>query len=219
LRGMQRGELVVAVGDGFISDFIGNALSTFTAAFPGITYSLRSGSTEQVIHSICTDQAHVGLAFNARHNRMLRVIAKVEQPLMVLVSPHSEFADLPDIVSIGQLADLPCATLLPSFGVGALIREAEAVHGVRFRAVVESNSLAVLRHFVREGLGVTILPSFVVTREITDGTIVAKGIELTALNKGEASLLVRQGRRLPQGAIRLADHAARGMMAFKPPPP
>lgn len=215
LSGMRRGEIVVAIGDGFISDFIGNALKTYKEAFPGFTYDLLSGSTEQVLHAVRTDRAHLGLAYNARKERAIRVTAQVKQPLEVLVSPNSEWARLEGPVTMAQLEDLPFALLKSGFGVGDMIRAAEALHGARLQATVQSNSLAVLRNFVRDGLGATILPSFVVTREIADGTIVTKSLAIPELSKGEASVFTRAGRRLPVGAVRLMDHVVKSMAAFK----
>ena len=215
LVGMRRGELVVAVGDGFISDFIGNALMTYKLAFPGFTYDLLSGSTDQVLHAVRTDRAHVGLAYNAKQERAIRTAAQVKQPLEVLVSPTSEWAELSQPITMALLEKLPCALLKSGFGVGDMIREAEAVHGARLDAIVQSNSLAVLRNFVREGIGVTILPAFVVTREISDRTIITKSLDIPELSKGEASVFTRTGRRLPEGASRLVDHVIRSMAAFK----
>jgi DNA-binding transcriptional LysR family regulator len=215
LVGMRRGELVVAVGDGFISDFIGNALTTYKLAFPGFTYDLLSGSTDQVLHAVRTDRAHVGLAYNAGQERAIRTAAQVKQPLEVLVSPTSKWADLSQPITMGQLEKLPCALLKSGFGVRDMIREAEAVHGARLHASVQSNSLAVLRNFVREGLGATILPAFVVTREIADKTIITKSLDIPELSKGEASVFTRTGRRLPEGASRLVGHVIRSMAAFK----
>lgn len=215
LMGMRRGEIIVAVGDGFISDFIGNALTTYKKAFPGFTYDLLSGSTEQVLHAVRTDRAHFGLAYNANKDRTIRFAAQVKQPLEVLMSPDSEWVDLSEPIDMSQLESLPCALLKSGFGVGDMIRAAEGVHGMRLTAMVQSNSLPVLRNFVREGLGVTILPSFVVTREISDGTIITKSLETPELNNGEASIFMRTGRHLPEGAMRLVDHSVRSMAAFK----
>lgn len=213
--GMRRGELVVAVGDGFISDFIGNALTTYKTAYPGFTYDLLSGSTDQILHAVRTDRAHVGLAYNARRERAIRTAAQVKQPLEVLVSPTSQWADLAEPITMEQLEKLPCALLKSGFGVGDLIRAAEGAHGARLQATVKSNSLAVLRNFVREGLGATILPAFVVTREIADRTIITKRLDIPELSEGQASIFTRTGRRLPEGATRLMDHLVRSMAAFK----
>ncbi|SFT32698.1 LysR family transcriptional regulator [Sedimentitalea nanhaiensis] len=215
LKGMRRGELMIAVGDGFISDFVGNAMTSYKAAFPGFTYDLLSGSTEQVLHAVRTDRAHLGLAYNAGKERAIRTAAQVKQPLDLLVSPTSEWADLSEPVTMAQLETLPSALLKSGFGVGDMIAVAEGAHGVRLRALVHSNSLAVLRSFVREGLGVTVLPAFVVTREIADGTIATKRLAVPELRKGEASVFTRYGRRLPEGVTRLVDHITRSMVAFR----
>lgn len=218
LRGMRRGELVVAVGDGFISDFVGNGLRAFKAKFPGFSYDLISGSTDQILHAVRTDQAHIGLAYNAGPERTIRTAARVTQPLVVLVSPQSEWADLTVPVTMRDLTQLPCALLKSGFGVGDIIRAAEAAHGVRLKAAVEADSLAVLRNFVREGLGVTILPSFVVTREIEEGSIVTKPLAIKEFSQGDAAVFTRAGRRLPDGAIRLVDDLVKSMAAFKSGP-
>lgn len=215
LMGMRRGELVIAVGDGFISDFVGNAIKSYKDAFPGFTYDLVSGSTDQVLHAVRTDHAHLGLAYNAGKERAIRAVAQVRQPLDLLVSPTSEWANLPEPVTMAHLETLPSALLKSGFGVGDMIAIAEGAHGCRLRAVVQSNSLAVLRNFVREGLGVTVLPAFVVTREIADGTIVTKRLDIPELSRGEASVLTRHGRRLPEGATRLVAHITRSMVAFQ----
>ncbi|MFX0547239.1 LysR family transcriptional regulator [Roseovarius sp. S1116L3] len=215
LKGMRRGELVIAVGDGFISDFIGNAVKSYRAAYPGFTYDLLTGSTEQVLHAVRTDRAHLGLAYNAGKERAIRRAAQARQPLELLISPASQWADLPQQVTMRQLEALPAALLKSGSGVGDMIKLAEGAHGMRLNAVIRSNSLAVLRNFVREGLGVTVLPAFVVTREIADGTITTKKLDIPELNRGEASVFTRQGRRLPEGATRLISHITRGMAAFR----
>lgn len=215
LKGMRRGELVIAVGDGFISDFVGNAIKSYSKVFPGFTYDLLSGSTEQVLHAVRTDRAHIGLAYNVGKERAIRIAAQAKQPLDLLVSPATQWADLAEPITMSQLEALPCALLKSGFGVGDMIAVAESAHGVRLRALVHSNSLAVLRNFVREGLGVTVLPAFVVTREITDRTIITKRLAVPELSKGEASVFTRYGRRLPEGATRLVDHITRSMVAFQ----
>ena len=72
----------------------------------------------------------------------------------------------------------------------------------------------VLRNFVREGLGVTVLPAFVATHEIADGTIATMPLDVPEFGKGEASIFTRTSRKLPEGASRLLDHAIRTMVAF-----
>ena len=214
LRGMRRGHIEIVLGEGLVSDFISHVLPNFSATYPGFTFSLQTGSTETVLHALRNDQGHIGIAFNAPRDQAIRVIGETTQPLDMLVSPSSPWADMPAQLDIKDLSEVPCALLRSSFGVGVMVREAEVHHDIRLQSLVETNSLTVLRNFVREGLGMTILPAFVVTREISDGVIIAKSLSNPELHAGEISILARSGRRLPEGSLRLAELAMRSMVAF-----
>jgi DNA-binding transcriptional LysR family regulator len=215
LRGLRRGQIDIALGDGFISDFIGNALAEFSATFPGVSYRLQSGSTAFVEHQIREDLAHFGLAYNARLDQGLQAKARAGQPLDLLVAPETDWAALPEPVSVRTLGQIPLALLLPGFGIGALVRDAESHHSIRFQAIVESNSIAVLRNFVRAGIGGTILPAFVVTSELADGSITRKSIDLPEFGAADATLMVRSGRPLPEITLKLIQHLIRKMNAFE----
>ena len=136
LRGPRRGHIDIALGDGFISDFVSNALAEFSAAYPGAGYRLQSGSTAYVEHQVREDLAHFGLAYNARPDQGLRVKTRARQPLDLLVAPGSEWASLAEPVSMQELGQIPLALLLPGLGIGALVREAEALHSIRSGAAV-----------------------------------------------------------------------------------
>lgn len=215
LKGLQRGKVSLAVGDGFISDLLKNALPSFRAAYPQITFSLRSGSTEAVVQDIHNDLAHLGFVFNASADRSCKILATTRQPLVLLTNPTSEWATISEPVSIQQLANLPMAMLMPGSGIGTMVRDVEMIYGLRLNVVMEANSLASIRNFVREGLGVTVLPAFVVAREIADGTIATRALDIPEFAQGEATLISRSGRRLPDAAVKLGNHAMRSMLAFR----
>ncbi len=91
----------------------------------------------------------------------------------------------------------------------------EQRYGIRLNAVVRSNSIAVLKHFVREGMGVSFLPQFVVVQQISDKHIVTRMINIPEFKQGKAHMIVRQGRTLPQAAILIAEHLRQSMSALK----
>ncbi len=214
LQGLQRGQISISVGEGFVADLVGASLKTFSEKYPSITYSLDTGSSDKVADYVISDKTHLGLTYNSMNNRRLKNIAQARQPLMLLVAKNSVFSKLTEPVHIEDLSGLPCAIMSPGYGVGAILENVETRYGIRLRATVNTGSIAVLKNYVRENLGVTFLPKFVVVREMLDNQIVAKRLAASEFHTGEARLIARRGRRLPEAAKIFSTHLIRSMTAF-----
>jgi DNA-binding transcriptional LysR family regulator len=212
LAGMKRGKVSIAIGEGFVGDLFDNALAKFSETYPDVTFSLSLGSTEDVVHQIASEQAHLGLAYNVPKTPQIRVQASSEQPLVGLVKRGGAY-DTDQPFTLDDLASMPCAIPPKSFGIGALITAVEAKQGLRLRAVIETGSIAALKAFVRNDMGCTILPRFVVESELSAGTMVARPIPTKVFPDGQSSLIRKEGRRLPQAAQLLLKHL-KSMSAF-----
>ncbi|MEH6457994.1 MAG: LysR family transcriptional regulator [Cocleimonas sp.] len=215
LQQLQRGTISLSVGEGFIGDLVSTALALFSKEHPGITYNITYGSTKQVMHDVKTDRAHIGLAYDAIPDKQIKTLTQVKQPLRLLIAPHSQYAKLQEPLDIKELTKIPCAILNRGMGIGTLLNRIEGLHNIQFNAVVKTNSIAVLKNFVREDMGVTFLPEFVVVREILDKQIIAKKITVPEFSLGESHLIVRQGRRLPDAAISLTSYLQQHMSTYK----
>jgi len=214
LKGMARGTVVLAVGEGFAGDLMGGALPGFVAAHPGISYQMNMGSTEAVTHQVMTDQAHIGLAYDVVPDRRIKLLARNHQPLVMLARPGIRFADPTGRLDLSALAEMPSAVAAGGTGIGALLARAEAQSGQRLNAVVRSDSIAALLAFARAGLGVTFLPRFAAMPDIAGGRLIAHDIDEPAFHTSQAALIARQGRALPRAAQALSGHLARQMAAF-----
>lgn len=214
LAGMQRGTIAIAVGEGFVADLISTALKNFSEQYPGISFELSTGSSDQVIHNLVTGSAHIGLAYNPSNDKRIRKLKRARQPLVLLCAKNAPIAKRPEPISIESLSGEPCALLNQNFGIASIMATVEQRYGIRLNAVVQSDSIAVLKHFVREGMGISFLPQFVVVQLIHDKHVVTRKIDIPEFRQGEAQLLVRQGRKLPKAAILLADHLQHSMSAF-----
>lgn len=213
LANMERGNVCVALGEGFVGDFSQSVLARFSQDHPEITFSLNVGSTEQMKDAVTEDQAHIGLAFDVAPDQRLNVVAETDCPLVVVCRRGGAF-DAPGQVNVADFSDLPCAFLSRGYGVGAVIADMEASHGFRARAVMETGSIAALKAFVRSDLGVTLLPEFVVADDIKAGTLRARKVTIPNFGIGKVSLFVRQGRRLPLSAQKLIPVMARSLVAL-----
>lgn len=110
--------------------------------------------------------------------------------------------------------ELPYALLGQGAGLRAIIEKAEYSHGVRFNITLETNSITVIKHYVREGLGVSFLAEYVVTREILHKHFVSRRLNIPEFIQSESHLIMRQGRLLPPVACQLSNHLLRTMLAF-----
>ena len=91
---------------------------------------------------------------------------------------------------------------------------AEFQDRIRFNPVVTTNSMAVLKYFARSNMGITLLPAFVVAREIDDQQLIAIKINHDVLASGEAHMITRLGRQLSIGSFQLLQHLTAWMRAF-----
>jgi DNA-binding transcriptional LysR family regulator len=214
LKGMARGKVVLAVGEGFAGDLVSGALPGFAAAHPGITYGMTVGTTEAVTQQILTDQAHIGLAYDVAPDRQIKLIARHKQPLVMLARPGTHFAAPPGALDMAALAGFPAAVAIGGTGIGALLARAEARTGQRLFAVLQTGSIAALLAFARAGMGVTFLPRFAAMADIAEGRLIARDIAEPEFHASKATLIARQGRELPRAAQALAGHLARHMSAF-----
>lgn len=212
LANMKRGKVVIAVGEGFVGDLFDSALVSFSAQFPDISFSVNVGSTDYVMQQVISDQAHLGVAYNVTKDPRIRVESATAQPLVALVRRGGMY-DMKSPLDLTAISQIPCAIPPKTFGIGAMITAVEAKYGMRLRGVVETGSIAALKAFVRNDMGCTILPRFVVESELSDGTLTAHRISSEAFADGVSSLIRKEGRKLPQAANLLLSQLKK-MSAF-----
>jgi DNA-binding transcriptional LysR family regulator len=210
---MERGSVPIALGEGFVGDFVQTALSRFSKDHPKITFSLDVGATNDVTSAVIQDQAHVGLAFNAQSDPRLKIVAQTQRNLAVICSKGGAF-DTSEDVRIDELSQLPFGFLSKGYGVGSVIADMEATHGFRARAVLETGSIAALKAFVRNDLRVTLMPEFVVAEDINAGRLCARRVAVADFGVGTVSLIVRQGRSLPVAVQKLLPIMSRSLVSL-----
>ncbi|ATX76500.1 LysR family transcriptional regulator [Reinekea forsetii] len=215
LHGLQSGHINLAVGEGFVGDLMSDPLPEFNRRFPNLTLSVTTGGTNKVMRLIEEDQAHVGLVFHPPNQPSIRTQVKKRQPLCVIVAPGHPLLLLGRPVTLHEAQAYPYALQDGQFGIRQLLAIVEFKERIRLSPQVTTNSIGVLTHFVRSKMGVTFLPAFVVAREVADGQLFAIAIEHPILASGEAHMITRLGRQLPEGPLMLLQHLKTWMRAFK----
>jgi len=215
LQGLQLGHIKLVIGEGFVSDLMLGPLSEFAKQFPKLTLSITLAGSNEVIRQIETDEAHIGLLFHPANHPGIRSHVISQQPICAVVNPGHPLTQSTEPLLLNALLGYPIALSESSFGVRQLLALAEFKQRLRFTPTLTSNSIAVLKQFVRTDMGITLLPEFVISSEIIDRQLVALPLADDILNSGETHMVTRLGRQLPNGAQQLLNHLMQWMKAFR----
>ncbi|EGG95548.1 transcriptional regulator, LysR family [gamma proteobacterium IMCC1989] len=216
LRGLQRGHIKLAVGEGFIDDLMSGPLPEFNRLYPYLSLSINLAGSNEVIRLIEQDEVHMGLLFHPDNHPNIRSQVMSRQPICAIFSPQHPLAmQAAGALTLEELADYPVALPEAHFGVRQLLALAEFKERIRFKPILTTNSISALKHFARSNMGFTFLPRFAVAREIEDKQLIAIPVEQTILAGGEAHTITRLGRQLSGGPLHLLQHLMSWMKAFE----
>lgn len=214
LRGLKSGHISLAIGEGFIGDIMSKALPQFQALYPGLTFSVHIGGSNELIRKIEEDDAHIGVLFHPPHHQKLRSHKVSSHPLSAIVPPGHPLVALNRPIQLEEIMPYPMALQETEFGIRQLIAVAEFKNRIRLTPTMTVNSFAILKEFVRSNMGVTILPEFVVRRELEDKLVVSLPIADPILSSGEVHIVTRLGRQLTEAPLALLKHLQLWMKDF-----
>ncbi|ATF88762.1 MULTISPECIES: LysR family transcriptional regulator [Burkholderia] len=214
LRGLKTGQVSLVLGEGFVSDLLAGPMQQFCRQFPGIRVNLDVGSTNDVIRKISNDEGEIGLVYNPPTEPKLVSRAAKRQPMMAIVGP-----DFPrrgnKVLTVQQLATYPLAATHPSYGTRQMMEAVEYAERVRLGPIVTTNSFAILKEFVKSGLGISVMPAFAVAAELQARELFAIEIAHPILENAEAHMVTRVGRKLSVAANKMLQMMTGQMRAFR----
>ncbi|BFM50779.1 LysR family transcriptional regulator [Marinomonas sp. THO17] len=214
LQGLKSGHISLALGEGFIGDIMSRALPEFQKRYPNLTLSIHIAGTNELIRRVHEDEAHIGVLFHPPHNEKLRSHQISSHPLCVIVPPEHPLTQLKRPIELEEILPYQIALQEKEFGIRQLIAVAEFKNRVRFTPCITVNSMSVVKEFVRSDMGVTILPEFIVRREVADGHLISLPIVDPILSSGEIHLVTRIGRQLTEAPLALLNHLQTWMKHF-----
>ncbi|WP_341313580.1 LysR family transcriptional regulator [Paraburkholderia sp. IMGN_8] len=215
LRGLRTGHVSVVLGEGFVSDLLAGPMQHFCKQFPGIAVNLDLAGTNEVMRKISEDEGEIGLVYNPPPEPKIVSRAIKQQPLMAIVGPNFTGLGKKKSMTVQELATYPLAATHPTYGTRQMLQAVEFAEKVRLEPIVTTNSIAILKQFVKSGLGITCLPEFAVATEIAAGELFAIEISHPLLEKAEAHLISRVGRKLSVASNKMLQMMNSQMRAFR----
>lgn len=135
--------------------------------------------------------------------------------MCAITVPGHPLAELQRQPLLKQVCAYPLALMHGSYGTRQVIALAEQMERIRIEPKLITDSISVIKQFVKAGLGVSLLPEFAVTQEVDAGELVALPIDQRLLAGAEAHIVTRLGRQLPMAANQLLLQLISEMRAFR----
>ena len=194
LKGAGRAVIRMAAVESVILEAPLATISRFRERFPEVQFRLNMRTAHEVADEVRSGAADLGLTLNHMPDPAFRTILELNEPLVLAVRRDHRLA-VRSSIGLAELAAEPLALHEPSHSLRQAVDEATKAHGFLISPVLSTSSLAVLRGFVRSGLGGAILTRGGVERD-TSGLMVAVPIDEPSLGAGNIVLLTRADRRL-----------------------
>lgn len=214
LQNLERGEVRIAVGEGFIADLVSAPLQNFLAMYPGLEMEVHMASLTEAMQLVKDDTVELALLYAPPDDPQLVSHIDRCQPLDLIVPAGHALASTPKPPMLAEIAAHPLALIDGHTGMGQLV--GMALHGAQlsYRPRMKTNSVSVLKNFVRSGLGVTFMPELSVLEEIHEGSIVSREVDADVLRHARARIVSQVDRPLTVAAQALIKHLRRSMRFF-----
>lgn len=202
LRGNQAGHISIAVGEGVIGETFLTILGQFSQAHPDVGLSVHVGGTSDVLGLVREDEAHLGMVFHAPPDPRIRATLTLAQPLKVIAHPDMPIARKAS-VTLDELYGLRLGLPERGFRIRQIIEPVEMQVGEALVPTMITNSLGLLKQYVKSNQGITILTDIVVADELGKKELVAIPLDHKEMASTRTQFITRTGRRLPKPATDL----------------
>jgi DNA-binding transcriptional LysR family regulator len=163
------GHLMIAAAPAVSTYVLPALLEQFVAVHPRVEVSVRTGHSEQVVDLVLRDEVQIGLGREIRHPD-LELRPFHTEVLVLVCAPDHPFTRRSDIA----MADVAQQKLIMFDRASSYYEIAQGAFlsaGVKLRGLMELDSIEAAKKMVERGLGVALLPSSAVAREVESKTL------------------------------------------------
>lgn len=214
LQGLRSGEVRIAVGEGFIADLISAPLQTFMESHPGIELEVRMAGVNEAIALVKDYEVDLALLYSPPQDPLLTCHVETRQPLDLIVPPEHPLLACPEPLSLAEVTKWPLAMIDNCTGMRQMLNLVAQQERVHFAPRLRTNSVSVLKNFVRSGIGVTFMPELTVMEELQRGDICLIPLRHTVLGSARAQIASRKERELTVAVQACLEHLQHGLRFF-----
>jgi len=210
VQGLRQGEVTLATTSGLASAFLPAVVLAFREAHPGIRLTVIDNPVAEVLRGVQAGDSDLALAYDVPDTSGLRVLFTSEWPVGAVVPAGHPLARQATVL-LSDCVGYPLILPGKALSLRPLLDGAFARGDIRFSAVVESTSTALIRQMVAQGAGITFLNRLDIEEDSRAGQLVFVPLRDTHPRPQTLKLVCRPGTEVNPAAELLARHLANGL--------
>jgi DNA-binding transcriptional LysR family regulator len=201
---LRRGKVKIATVEGMLTNFLMKFVIDLAGDYPGISISITVMGSRDVAEKVGHNDVDLGFVFGRAPRSDLIELARMRQPLCVLVSPCHPLAGRASC-TVKDLAGLRVVATDPSFGIRQEVDRACAQAKVRLDICNETNSLAFAQTLAARTDLATFLPRVAAVASLDAGLLVAVPLRDKRLEATQVTLVQLATRNMSPSCRLVAD--------------
>ena len=169
LREASGGRLVLGAAPGVGTYALPGLLERFTAAYPRVSVSVRTGHSEDILEMVLREEVHLGLTRVMRHPEV-ESLRLYEDELVLVVDPGHPFTKK----GSADLAEIGREQLILFDNDSSYYEQTQALFknaGLRELRTLEVDNIEAAKRMVEHRLGVAFLPRTAIVRSVSSGNL------------------------------------------------
>jgi len=169
LREASGGRLVLGASPGVGTYALPGLLERFTAAYPRVSVSVRTGHSENILQMVLREEVHLGLTRAIRHPEV-ESLRLYEDELVLVVDPGHTFTRR----GSANLAEIGREQLILFDHDSSYYEQTQALFrnaGLRELRTLEVDNIEAAKRMVEHRLGVAFLPRTAIVRSVSAGNL------------------------------------------------
>jgi DNA-binding transcriptional LysR family regulator len=168
-------------------------LHVFHSRYPGVEVVVHTGRSEQVLHTLLSDEVQVGLVGSLMHPDVETINLYADEVILVANPDHPFTAD--GQATIEEVGSQPVILSDRGSSYYGLIHGFFRQAGVVPNVAMELDSIEATKRMVEEGLGIALLPRVCLERELDQGLLAEVTISNAPAISRQIALIYRRSRK------------------------
>jgi LysR family nitrogen assimilation transcriptional regulator len=170
--GEVTGQVILGILPTVAHIFSGTIVEKYRQQFPQVSLAVKSAMSGTLQQMVAQHRLQLAITYNPSSQRNLRCIPLLEEPLYLIGSSNSPFADRNEI-TMHEVLNLPLILPEEKHGLRMAVEREASQRGLVLNLALEVSAWPLLTDTARRGMGYTILPTAAVYEMVERKELIA----------------------------------------------